>query len=76
MKLKAEHFQVYDRVTVCFDYESKILHTRYREPVHYIGSLDLLKVACGDKTSEKRKAEIEVFGINFILKMLIEINLI
>jgi hypothetical protein len=44
--------------------------------VHYIGSLDLLKVACGDKTSEKRKAEIEVFGINLILKMLIEINLI
>ena len=29
-----------------------------------------------DKTSEKRKAEIEVFGINFILKMFIEIKLI
>jgi hypothetical protein len=45
MKLKATHFQVYDLVTVCFDYASEILCTRYREPVQYIGSLDLLKVA-------------------------------
>ena len=44
MKLKAAHFQVYDLVTVCFDYASEILCTRYREPVQYIGSLDLLKV--------------------------------
>ena len=46
MKLKAEHFQVYDLVTVCFDYASEILHTRYRQPVQYIGSLDFLKVVC------------------------------
>jgi hypothetical protein len=48
MKLKAEHFQVYELVTVCFDYASEILHTRYREPVQYmyIGSLALLNVAC------------------------------
>ena len=64
MKLKAEHFQVYDQVTVWFDYASEILCTRYREPVQYIGSLDLLK------------AEIVVFRINLILKMIIEINLI
>ena len=31
--LKVEHFQVYDLVTVCFDYASEILRTRYREPV-------------------------------------------
>ena len=54
MKLKAEHFQVYDLVTVCFDYASEILHTRYRQPVQYIGSLDFLKVVCTDcdKTSK------------------------
>ena len=46
MKLKAEHFQVYELVTVCFDYASEILRTRYWEPVQYIGSLDLLKVVC------------------------------
>jgi hypothetical protein len=49
MKLKAEHFQVYDLVTVCFDYASEILRTKYREPVQYIaiiGWLDLLKMAC------------------------------
>jgi hypothetical protein len=52
MKLKAEHFQVYDLVTVCFDYASEILRTIYREPVQYIAiigsldSLDLLKMAC------------------------------
>jgi hypothetical protein len=49
MKLKAEHFQVYDLVTVCFDYASEVLRTKYREPVQYIaiiGSLDLLKMAC------------------------------
>jgi len=46
MKLKVEHFLVYDLVTVCFDYANEILRTRYREPVQYIGSLDLLKVAC------------------------------
>ena len=46
MKLKVEHFQVYDLVTVCFDYASEILRTRYREQVQYIGSLDLLKVVC------------------------------
>jgi len=46
MKLKVEHFIVYDLVTVCFDYASKILCTRHREPVQYIGSLELLKVAC------------------------------
>ena len=42
MKLKVKHFIVYDLVIVCFDYANKILHTRYREPVQYIGSLDLL----------------------------------
>jgi hypothetical protein len=46
MKLKVEHFQVDDLVTVCFDYASEMLSTRYREPVQYIGWLDLLKVAC------------------------------
>jgi hypothetical protein len=46
MKFKVKHFQVYDLVTVCFDYGSEILRTRYREPVQYIGSLDLLKVVC------------------------------
>jgi hypothetical protein len=49
MKLKAEHFQVYDLVTVCFDYAREILRTIYREPVQYIAiivSLDLLKMAC------------------------------
>ena len=45
-EFKVEHFQVYDLVTVCFDYASEILRTRYREQVQYIGSLDLLKVAC------------------------------
>ena len=43
MKLKVEHFHVYDLVTVCFEYASEILRTRYREPVQYIRSLDLLK---------------------------------
>jgi len=46
MKLKVEHFHFYNLVTVCFDYASEILRTRYRQPVRYIGSLDLLKVAC------------------------------
>jgi hypothetical protein len=45
MKLKVEHFQMHDLFTVCFDYASEILPTRYREPVQYIWSLDLLKVA-------------------------------
>jgi hypothetical protein len=45
-KLKVEHFHIYDLVTVCFDYASKILRTRYWEPVQYIESLDLLKVEC------------------------------
>ena len=71
MKLKAEHFQVYDLVTVCFDYVSEIICTKYQEPVKYIGSLDLLKVVC----IREMKAENVVFGINFILKMFIEINL-
>ena len=34
MKLKVEHFHIYDLVTVCFDYASEILRTRYWEPVH------------------------------------------
>ena len=34
MKLKVEHFHVYDLVTVCFDYAGEILCTRYWEPVH------------------------------------------
>jgi hypothetical protein len=78
MKLKAEHFQVYDLVTVCFDYASEILRTIYRKPVQYIGLLDLLKVACTglQQNFRKTKKEIVVFGINFILKMFIEINLI
>ena len=42
MKFKVEHFIVYDLVTVCFDYANGILCNRYREPVQYIGSLDLL----------------------------------
>jgi hypothetical protein len=42
MKLKVEHFIVYDLVTVCFDYANEILRTRYLEPVQYIRSLDLL----------------------------------
>ena len=33
MKLKVEHFDFYDLVTVCFDYASEILRTRYRESV-------------------------------------------
>ena len=41
MKLKVEHFHAYDLVSICFDKPSKILRTRYREPVQYIGSLDL-----------------------------------
>jgi hypothetical protein len=45
MKLKVGHFHVDDLVTVCFDYASEILSTRYRESVQYIGSFDLLKVA-------------------------------
>jgi len=45
MKLKVEHFLVYDLVTVCFDYANEILRRRYWGPVQYIGSLDLLKVA-------------------------------
>jgi hypothetical protein len=45
MKVNVEHFQMHDLFTVCFYYASKILSTRYREPVQYIGSLDLLKVA-------------------------------
>jgi hypothetical protein len=35
MKLKIKHFHIYNLVTVCFDYASKILRTRYREPVQY-----------------------------------------
>ena len=38
MKLKVKHFHVYDLITVCFDYASEILRTKYREPVQYIGS--------------------------------------
>ena len=77
MKLKVEHLLVYDLVTVCFDYANKILRTRYRERVQYIGSLDLLKVAGVYRTAIKlQKNEIVVFGINFILTMFIEINLI
>jgi hypothetical protein len=34
MKLKVGHFHVEDLVTVCFDYASEILSTRYRESVH------------------------------------------
>lgn len=41
MKLKVGHFHIYDLVTVCFDYASEILRTRYGEPVQYIGLLDL-----------------------------------
>jgi hypothetical protein len=36
MKLKVEQFPFYNLVTVCFDYASEILHTRYRESVQYI----------------------------------------
>jgi hypothetical protein len=43
MKLKVEPFHVYDLVTVSFDYASETLRARYREPVQYIRSLDLLK---------------------------------
>ena len=61
-KLKVEHFHAYDLVTVCFDYASEIQRTRYREPVQYIRSLDLLKndvrVPDCDKTSEKRKRKL------------------
>jgi hypothetical protein len=39
MKLKVEHFHVYDLVTVCFEYASEILRTRYREPVRPIFGL-------------------------------------
>jgi hypothetical protein len=65
---------MHDLFTVCFDYASEILCTRYREPVQYIGSLDLLKVACTGLryNFRKTKAEIVVFGINFILKMFIK----
>jgi hypothetical protein len=38
-----EHFHIYDLVTCLFDYASKILHVRYREPVQYFGLLDLLR---------------------------------
>ena len=60
MKLKVEHFQLYDLVTVCFDYASEILRTGYREPVQYIGLLDLLKMVCTGlrKTSEKQKRKL------------------
>jgi hypothetical protein len=60
MKLKVEHFLVYDLVTVCFDYANEILRRRYREPVQYIGSLYLLKwrLPDCDKTSEKRKRKV------------------
>jgi hypothetical protein len=34
MKLKVKHFHVYDLITVCFDYASEILCTKYREPVN------------------------------------------
>jgi hypothetical protein len=44
MKLKVKHFQVYDLVTVCFDYGSEILRRRYREPVQYIGSIYVFNV--------------------------------
>ena len=40
MKLKVEHFHFYNLVTVCFDYASEILRTRYREPVQYIGFVE------------------------------------
>ena len=43
MKLKVEHFHVYDLVTVFFNYASGILRTRYWEPVPYIGSLDFVE---------------------------------
>jgi hypothetical protein len=58
MTLKVQHFQVYDLVAVCFDYASEILCTIYREPVKYIGSLDLLKVACtGPINLQKNESE-------------------
>jgi hypothetical protein len=65
MKLKVEHFHAYDLVSICFDQPSEILRTIYREPVQYIGSLDLF-TDC-DKTSEKRKRKSVVFGINVYL---------
>jgi hypothetical protein len=63
MKLKVEHFLVYDLVTVCFDYANDILRTRHWEPVQYIGSLDLLKVAFTGlrKNFRKMKAESVAF---------------
>ena len=70
IKLKVEHFQMHDLFTFCFDYESEILHTRYREPVKYIGTLDLLKVAYIRLrwNFRKTKAEVVVFGIKFYIK--------
>ena len=67
MKLKVEHFHAYDLVSICFDYTSEILRTRYWEPAQYIGSLDLF-TDC-DKSSENRKRKSVVFGINVYLNI-------
>jgi hypothetical protein len=59
MKLKVEHFIVYDLATVCFDYANEILRTRYREPVQCIGSLDLLyRTAIKLQKNESRNCNI------------------
>jgi hypothetical protein len=70
MKLKVEHFIVNDLVTVCFDYANGILRTRYREPVQYIGSLDLLyRTAIKLQKNESGKCSIwNKFYIRCLLK--------
>jgi hypothetical protein len=61
---------MHDLFTVCFYYASEILCTRYREPVQYIGSLDLLKVAC--KRQKNESGNCSIWNKFYIEDVLIE----
>jgi hypothetical protein len=60
--------------TVCFDYTSEILRTWCREPVQYIWSLDLLKVAC--KRQKNESGNCSIWNKFYIEDVLIEISFI
>ena len=53
-------------VTVCFDYANEILRTRHREPVQYIASLDLLKVAFTKKIQKNESGKCSILNKFYI----------
>jgi hypothetical protein len=65
MKLKVEHFDAYDLVSICFDYQAKCYAQDTRNQYSILGRLICLPDC--DKTSEKRKRKSVVFGINVYL---------